>query len=155
MQITNSHRGINHIRIRLGIGITVLGLLVYILGADPGVFGLDRSPVLGFVQIAVLLVGLAIICIGGYITLNSIWNGMQKTILADIGLRMVTTGYLVAVVCGMADIFGFGNHRPPAIPYFGPWQAVGVMVGEAVIAFGFLMIVPYPDNQPSDEIVRS
>jgi hypothetical protein len=74
---------------------------------------------------------------------------MQKSISADIGLRLVTTGYLVTVVCGMADIFGFGNHRAPAIPYFGPWQAVGVMVGEAIIAFGFLMIVPYPETQKS------
>ena len=147
MQISHSNHGISRLRVRLGMMITILGLLVYVLGADPGVFGLDRSPVMGFVQLAVLLVGLAIICWGGYFTLNALWNGMQKSIVADIGLRLVTTGYLVTVVSGMADIFGFGNHRPPGIPYFGPWQAVGVMIGEAVIALGFLMIVPYPQKE--------
>src|SRR4030067_1038603 len=108
MKKTKSVNGIIHFRTRLGMGITILGLLIYLLGVEPGLFGMDRSPVMGFLQISVLLVGLAIICLGGYITLNSLWNGSQKSILADIGLRLVTTGYLVAVASGMADIFGFG-----------------------------------------------
>jgi hypothetical protein len=141
------HNGINHFRVRLGMVITTLGLLFYLLGVDPALFGLDRSPVLGFVQIAVFLVGLAIICMGGYITLNALWNGSQKSILADIGLRLVTTGYVMAVASGMADILGYGNHHLPLIPYFGPWQAMGVMVGEAAIAIGFLLIIPYPQRR--------
>jgi hypothetical protein len=134
---------ISRFRVRLGIGITVLGLLIYLLGVDPGIFGLDRSPVLGFIQIATLLIGLAIMCFGGYITLNALWNGDQKSIAADIGLRLVTTGYLVAVVSGMADVFGFGNHPFPRIPYFGPVQAIGVVTGEIIIIVGFLLIIPY------------
>ena len=128
----------------MGIGITILGLMIYLLGADPGLFGLDRSPVMGFVQIAVFLVGLAIICIGGFVTLNTFWNGSEKSIIADIGLRLVTTGYLMAVASGMADVFGLGNHTFPKIPYFGPWQAIGVMIGEAAIAIGMLMLIRYP-----------
>jgi hypothetical protein len=89
-------------------------------------------------------VGLAIICVGGYLTLNSLWNGSEKSIAADIGLRLVTTGYLMAVASGMADVFGFGNHTFPRVPYFGPWQAVGVMIGEATIIIGLLMLIPYP-----------
>jgi len=145
------YKGISHSRMRLGIAIIILGLVVYLVGADPAMFGMDRSPVMGFVQIAVLLVGLAIMCMGGYITLNALWNGSQKSILADIGLRLVTTGYLMAVASGMADIFGFGNHSFPKIPYFGPWQAVGVMIGEAAIAIGLLMIIPYPRKQKPAE----
>ena len=136
--------GFNHFRVQLGMGITLLGLLVYLLGTDPGLFGMDRSPVMGFLQISVFLVGLAIICLGGYITLNSLWNGSQKSILADIGLRLVATGYLVAVASGMADLLGFGNHTFPTIPYFGPWQVIGVIIGEFAIVVGFLMIIPYP-----------
>jgi hypothetical protein len=132
-------------RIRLGLGVILLGVLVYLLGADPGLFGLDRSPVTGFVQIAVFLIGLAMMCIGGYYTLNTLWNGGQKTIAADVGLRLVATGYVISVAAGMADIFGFGSQRmPEAIPYFGPWQAVGVIIGEAVIALGFLLLIPLP-----------
>jgi hypothetical protein len=121
-----------------------VGLFIYILGANPSVFGLDRSPVRGFIQIAVFLIGLAIICIGGFITLNTLWNGEEKSIVADFGLRLVATGYVIAVATGMADVFGLGNHTFPNIPYFGPWQAVGVMIGEVVILVGFLMIIPYP-----------
>jgi hypothetical protein len=138
---------ISHFRLRTGLTLTILGLVVYLLGVNPALFGVDRSPVVGFVQIAVFLVGLAMMCIGGYITLNALWNGAQKSILADIGLRLVSTGYLIAVACGMADLLGFGNHTFPRIPYFGPWQAGGVMLGEAVIILGFLMIIPYPTRR--------
>jgi hypothetical protein len=139
-----STNGNSFLRLRMGIIFTIVGLFVYIVGANPAIFGLDRSPVTGFIQIAVFLIGLAIICIGGFITLNTLWNGEEKSIAADFGLRLVATGYVIAVATGMADVFGLGNHTFPNIPYFGPWQAVGVMIGEAVILAGFLMIIPYP-----------
>ena len=131
------------LRIRFGLIMTILGFLIFLLGVDPGLFRLDRSPVTGFVQIATFLVGLALMCLGGYTGLNALWNGQEKTIAADIGLRLVTTGYVVAVASGMADIFGIGNQPLPNIPYFGPWQAVGVMVGEVIIALGFILLIPY------------
>jgi hypothetical protein len=134
------------LRIRIGLVIVLIGLLIYILGAEPSLFGLDRSPVLGFVQIAVFLIGLALVCVGGYIALNTLWNGRKKTIAADIGLRLVSTGYVIAVFTGMADVFGFGTHPFPKIPYFGPWQAVGVMIGELMIVIGFILLVPVPER---------
>jgi hypothetical protein len=130
-------------RIRLGLAFTFVGFAIFILGIDPGLFRLDRSQPTGFLQIAVFLVGLAMICLGGYISLNALWNGTEKTIMADIGLRVVSTGYVIAVTSGMADVFGFGLHRWPKIPYFGPIQAIGVMLGEFVIAVGFLLLIPY------------
>jgi hypothetical protein len=135
--------GGSHFRIRLGLITTILGLVFFILGVNPDIFKLDRSPVVGFVQIAVFLVGLAMICLGGYVGLNALWNGSQKSIIADIGLRMVCTGYVIAVASGMADVFGFGTHNFPQIPYFGPMQAIGVMIGEFVITIGFAMLIPY------------
>lgn len=139
----------NHnLRVRFGLAVVILGLVVFILGADPALFNLDRSPVVGFVQIAVFLVGLAMICLGGYITLNTLWNGKEKTIAADIGFRMVSTGYVIAVASGMADVFGFGSQPFPFIPYFGPWQASGVIFGEVVIIAGFFLLIPYPNRTP-------
>lgn len=134
-------------RVRFGLIITLLGLLVYILGVDPALFGLDRSPVMGFVQISVFLVGLAVVCLGGFITLNTLWNGMEKTIAADIGYRLVSTGYVIAVFTGMADVFGIGSQSFPKIPHFGIWQAVGVIVGVMTIAIGFILLIPYPENE--------
>ncbi len=141
---TRKSRTARRYKIRLGLIFTLVGMLIYLVGADPGLFALDRSPVTGFLQIAVFLVGLALICLGGYLSLDALWNGVEKSILADIGLRLVSTGYVIAVASGMADIFGFGNQPLPQIPYFGPWQAIGVIIGEAVIAVGFLLQIPYP-----------
>jgi hypothetical protein len=130
-------------RIRSGLFLTLCGLLVFLVGVRPSIFGLDRSPVVGFVQIAVFLVGMAIICLGGYVSLMAFWKNGDRTIPADIGTRMVTTGYVIAVFTGMADVFGFGTQLRPRVPFFGPWQATGVQIGEAVIAIGFLLLIPY------------
>ena len=143
----DSSRKNNHsLRVRFGLVVASLGLLVFCLGADPSLFNLDRSPIVGFVQIAVFLVGLAMICLGGYITLNTLWNSKEKTIAADIGYRLVSTGYVIAVASGMADVFGFGSQPFPYIPYFGPWQASGVMIGELIIIVGFFLLIPYPNR---------
>jgi hypothetical protein len=137
------------LRIRVGLGVTVLGFIIYMLGAEPGLYGLDRSPVVGFVQIATFLVGLGFICLGGYISLAALWNGGQKSIASDIGLRLVGTGYVIAVACGMADIFGFGSNNYPTIPIFGPFQQIGVLAGEVVIAVGLLLLIPFKNPQLS------
>lgn len=108
-------------------------------------FNLDRSPVIGFVQLAVFLVGLAIVCLGGFISINNQWQDRHKTIVADIGMRLVATGYVIAVASGMADVFGIGNQPWPEVPYFGAWQAFGVMIGEATIAVGFLLMIPFQE----------
>ncbi len=142
MNDTNSRKSGLSLRARLGMAMVIFGLLVFTLGVQPSLFSLDRSPVVGFVQIAVFLVGLAMICIGGYIMLNSLWSGNEKTIAADIGYRLVATGYVIAVVSGMADVFGFGSQPFPFIPYFGPWQATGVMAGQMMIIAGFLLLIP-------------
>lgn len=130
-------------RIRVGLATTFIGLFVFTVGAKPGWFGWDRSPVVGFIQISVFLIGLAIICIGGYISLLALWKGAPRTIAADIGLRLVSTGYVIAVFAGMADVFGMGSQPPPLVPYFGPWQATGVLIGQITIAIGFLLVIPF------------
>jgi len=130
-------------RVHLGLTLTLLGLFVFMVGAKPAWFGWDRSPVVGFVQIAVFLVGLAIISIGGYTGLLALWMRTQRSIAADIGLRLVGTGYVISVFAGMADVFGMGSQSLPAVPYFGPFQSAGVLIGEITIAIGFLLMIPY------------
>ena len=134
---------ISYIRIRFSLVMILFGFFVFAVGAKPGWFGWDRSPVVGFVQIAVFLIGLAMICIGGYFGLIALWGKEQRSILADIGMRMVGTGYVVSVFTGMADVFGMGSHLSPMVPYFGPWQSGGVLIGQVAIAIGFLMMIPY------------
>ena len=140
----------SRMRVRFGLLLTLFGLLVFLVGARPALFSLDRSPVVGFVQIAVFLVGLAIVCIGGYIGLMFFWRNGDRTIAADIGSRLVATGYVVAVFSGMADVFGFGTQLPPRVPVFGPWQAAGVQIGELLITIGFLLLIPIHRRQKAE-----
>jgi hypothetical protein len=137
-------------RIRFGFIVLILGYLIFVLGAEPYIFGLDRSPVTGFVQITVFLIGLGILCTGGYLALNAAWNGRQRSIVADIGIRLVATGYVIAVTAGLADVFGLGSHPFPNVPSFGFVQAIGVMLGEITIAIGFIIFIPYPARRKSN-----
>jgi len=130
-------------RIRFGVVTAVIGALIFVLGVHPEYFGLDRSPVVGFVQISTFLFGLALVCIGGYIALNVLWNKHQKSIPADIGLRLVATGFVISFTAGLADVFGFGTQATNEVPFFGNLQAIGVILGEIIIAIGFLIFIPY------------
>jgi len=126
-----------------GLVITILGFLIFLLGARPSFFGLDRSPVIGFVQLSFITIGLGILCLGGYFCLKAVWKDRAISIAADIGVRMVATGYVIAAFCVMADVFGFGSQVFPSVPYFGPIQAGGVMVGQGIISVGFLLLIPF------------
>ena len=134
----------NQTRANLGLGITIFGFLLFLLGADPGLINLDRSPYVGFVQTITFSIGLALICLGGFLSFKVCQRiGSSQSLAQDIGIRLVATGYLIALISGMADVFGFGTQAWPAIPFFGPTQASGVVAGEIIIAVGFLLYMPF------------
>ena len=130
-------------RVRLGLILTLVGFFIFIIGSKPAWFGWDNSPVVGFIQIAVFIIGLGIICLGGYIGLLALWKGAPRTIAADIGSRLVATGYVISVFAGMADVFGMGTQDLPEVPFFGPLQAQGVVIGQVFVAIGFLLMIPF------------
>jgi hypothetical protein len=134
---------VSYLRIRFSLIAVAIGLFIFATGTKPNWFGWNRAVVVGFVQIAVALVGLGLICIGGYVGLTALWGREQRSILADIGSRLIGTGYVITVFSGLADMFGMGAQTLPDNPYFGPLQATGVLVGQFIIAAGFLMLVPY------------
>ncbi len=139
---------VSYLRIRFSLITVALGSFVFTVGAKPNWYGWNRVPVVGLVQIIVFLAGLALICIGGYVGISALWGKEQRSIIADIGLRLVSTGYVITVFTGMADVFGMGAQSVPNVPYFGPWQAAGVVIGQIVIALGFLMSIPYHPHFP-------
>ncbi len=134
---------ISYLRIRFSLIAVIGGSIIFAVGAKPVWFGWDRAPVVGFVQMLTLLSGLALICFGGYLGLSALWGKEQRSIVADIGLRLIATGYVICVFAGMADVFGMGAQTLPDNPYFGPLQATGLFIGELFIAVGFLMLIPY------------
>lgn len=137
---------VSYLRIRFSLISVVLGGFLFTVGAKPNWYGWNRVPVVGLVQIIVFLVGLALICLGGYVGISALWGKEQRSIIADIGLRLVSTGYVIAVFTGMADVFGMGAQSVPNVPHFGPWQAAGVVIGQIVIAVGFLISIPYQSH---------
>lgn len=131
-------------RIRLGVILTLVGVLIFFIGARPEIVGMDRSPVIGFIQIGVMLVGLAFICFGGFWTILALWHRRTPSIAAEIGMRLISTGFVVAAISGLADIFGLGSHPfDIVVPYFGIWQARGFQIGQGIIALGMLLMFPY------------
>lgn len=131
------------LRKRVGIATALLGMLLFLLGSAPNWFGLDRSPVVGFVQIAVFVIGLGLVTLGGYFTLDALWHDQPKNIAAEIGARVAGTGYVIALASGLADVFGLGTRPLPSVPFFGYWQAGGVLIGEIVIIVGFILFSPF------------
>ncbi len=134
-------------RIRFGIYSVLAGFLIFLLGAKPDLFGLDRSPVVGFVQISVMIVGLGIICLAGYMTVHALWCRQTPSITADFGMRFISTGYVIAIFSGLADVFGIGSHPLPGVPFFGVWQARGMEIGLGLVAIGFVMMFPYAQKK--------
>lgn len=134
---------VSYLRVRFSLICVGLGLLLFAIGAKPNWFGWNRAEVVGFVQIVTLLIGLGLICLGGFVGLSALWGREQRSIIADIGLRLIATGYVITVFSGMADVFGMGAQTLPDNPYFGPLQATGLLIGEFVIAVGLLMLIPY------------
>src|SRR3989304_6504367 len=76
--------------------LVLLGLFVFMLGINPGMIGMDYSPVVGFVQIGVWLTGLALLLLGATLTVRVVRNGRQSSLRSEIGLRVIATGYRFA-----------------------------------------------------------
>jgi hypothetical protein len=128
----------------LGMILTAAGLALFTLGAKPGWFGLDGSEAIGFVQIGVFSFGLFVLSLGVVLSLDSLWPNGSRSIIADLGIRMVWTGYVFALFSATADLIGLGTRQfPYFLPFFGYWQASGVMAGEVMILTGALMMIPY------------
>lgn len=138
-------------RVRFGLIVFGLGFFILLIGAKPAWFGWDNSPVIGFIQVAVMLVGLGILSLGGYASLLPLWGGRERSIAADIGMRLVATGYVVAVFAGMADLFGMGTQVGLTGPFFGPLQSRGIVVGQVIIAVGLALMIPFREKPNGKE----
>jgi uncharacterized membrane protein len=125
--------------------IVVIGFFIFIIGVQPDILGLNRSLTVGFVQIGVWLFGLAI---------HVVRNGKPTSLRADIGLRLIATGYVVAMVASLADFIGVGAQRMPFIT-FGPVQVIGLVTGVLLSLLGVVLYWPRQkktkESDPEDE----
>jgi hypothetical protein len=117
------------------------GLFLFVLGINPNLINMDRSPVVGFVQVGVWLFGLALMCFGAYATLRIYRNKHPLSLRAEIGERLVATGYVVAAAASLADFIGIGSHEIPEL-IFGPIQIIGLIVGVVTALLGVVLYLP-------------
>ena len=72
---------VSYLRIRFSLICVGIGLFVFVIGAKPNWFGWSTIPEVGFFQIALFLIGLALICVGGFIGISALWGKEQRSIL--------------------------------------------------------------------------
>ena len=128
-------------RARRWMTIVLIGLLFFLVGIQPDLIGMNRSQTVGFVQIGVWLFGLALILLAASATVRVVRNGKPTSLLADIGLRLIATGYVVAATASLADFIGVGAQRMPFI-FFGPVQMIGLVSGVVLSLLGVILYWP-------------
>lgn len=136
--------------IRAWLATAVFGLVSFVIGVEPDVIGMDRSPVVGFVQVGVWLFGLAVLLLSLYAIVRIVRNGRPTSLRADIGARLIATGYVLAAASSLADFIGIGSHRLPDL-YFGPLQILGLVVGILTSLLGVVFYWPWPRRRKASE----
>ncbi len=130
--------------------MVLIGLFIFLIGIYPNLIGMDRSSVVGFVQIGVWLLGLGILLLGATLAMKVIRNGHPTTLRSEVGLRLIATGYVLAVTASFADFLGIGSHALPGISY-GPLQVTGLALGVIVSLLGVILYGPGKASQSSTE----
>lgn len=128
--------------VRIWLTLFLVGLFLFLIGIYPDLIGMDRSPVVGFVQVGFWLFGLALSLVSAYATLRILRGGRATSLRAEIGERLIATGYVVAAAASLADFIGIGSHSIPEL-IFGPLQVIGLVVGIATGVIGLLLYWPW------------
>ena len=128
--------------IRIWLSLVLIGSFLFLLGVYPDFIGMDRSPVVGFIQVGVWLFGLALALIGAYASIRIVRNGRPSSLRAEVGERLVATGYVVAAAASLADFIGIGSDTIPELT-FGPLQIFGLAAGLVFCLLGLLLYWPW------------
>ena len=121
--------------------VVLVGLLIFLIGVQPDLIGMNRSLAVGFVQIGVWIIGLGILLAAAYSTVRVIRNGKPNSLRADVGVRLIATGFVIAAVASLADFIGVGAHRMPFV-IFGPVQVTGLLLGVLLCMAGLVLYWP-------------
>ena len=132
--------------VRIWMSSVLVGLFLFVIGVNPDMISMDRSPVVGFVQVGVWLFGLALMFIGAYAALRILRNKRPLSLRAEIGERLIATGYVVAAAASLADFIGIGSHEIPEL-IFGPIQIIGLIVGIVTALLGIVLYWPRRERE--------
>ncbi len=128
--------------VRILLTLFLIGLFLFLIGIYPDLIGMDKSPVVGFIQVGFWLFGLALALVSAYGTIRILRSGRATSLREEIGERLIATGYVVATAASLADFIGIGSHEIPDL-IFGPLQVIGLVVGVVVGVVGLLLYWPW------------
>jgi hypothetical protein len=129
--------------------LVILGLLVFVIGINPDLIGMNRSRVIGFIQMGVWLSGLGVLLLGAALTVRVVRNGRPMSLRAEVGTRLIATGYVISAAASLADFLAIGSHRLPWV-YLGPLQVAGLAGGVMVSLLGVLLYWPRTPRPPTE-----
>jgi hypothetical protein len=127
----------------------LVGFFIFAIGVDPDLIGMNRSPIVGFVQMGVWMTGLTILLISATATVRVVRNGRPHSLRADVGLRLIATGYVVAATASYADFLSIGSHQMPHV-YFGEVQVAGLALGVLTSLAGLVFYWPRQPRRSQD-----
>lgn len=130
------------IRFNVTVALYIVGIALLIFSVAVDRLGIDLTPGFGLVQMVELLLGITLLTIAGFITIQSRRRRhVPRSLQADIGVRMAATGLVFAYVAGLSDLLGIGTHVGPEFsrPFVGPLQLIGLIIGILSIVVGALL----------------
>ena len=141
MSVKNGNGKVKRLRNRLVLGLTLLGIILITLAAGADALGVDITPGFGMVQMFQLLLGVTALTIAAFLYLYGLRAGKQRSLQADIGVRLAATGLVFAYVSGLSDLIGIGTHVTPSFarPFVGPLQWGGLILAAVMILAGMLL----------------
>jgi len=144
---------------QVGIAIGALGIVLALIGLFPGLTGVPDTPGIGLVQVALLLVGEALLTFGALIYVKfTFYLGRPSNLAQQIGVRLVLTGLVFTALSGLSDILGFGSHLRTETTdiFFGRLQAFGMLFSLLLSSIGVLLYAlsgePLPDLTRTQEM---
>ncbi len=129
--------------IRRLIALALVGVIAFIIGVDPDLVGMNLTPAVGIAQMGLWMTGLAMVLVGGYSAVRIVRNGRPSSLRADIGTRLIATGYVFSAVATLADYLGIGTQRFPNLS-FGEVQVFGLVFGIIISLLGLALYWPRP-----------
>lgn len=129
--------------VHLFLILDLAGFLGFLLGFRPGWFGLDRSYVIGYVQVFVFIIGIGLVFLCTFAASKLLRpEGQAISLREDLGGRFAASGFVLAAFSGAADLVGLGSHPLPGAPHFGLLQSLGLVAGLGMMLIGLVMHLP-------------
>jgi hypothetical protein len=139
---------------QLGIALGLLGIVITLVGAFPGVVAITPTPGFGIGQILLVLVGFTLLVLGAMIYVKFAFYAFQAlTLLQQVGTRLAYTGLTFAALVALADVLGFGSNlraRGEDV-LFGPLQLTGIMIWFGIAALGVVIFAVGGEPEISEE----